>query len=272
MKRTEQSIQTCHCGLAPQSHPILVGTQGLCVRRGEQPSQYAPQQSQRGGHTSRASLLMQLCMLLLLMITACQQETLQGGNGTLQLGDLRVQPALQLSVNTKAVDSDLYIVIDKGNEQATFAPGEAPASITLAEGSYTLEAYNAAYKQTEVTGPVYYLTYPFTITAGEINRVDATVPMINVGVKLSANLPTQFTNYALQVTQNGVTKTITGEQVVYCTTEHPITYKLTAQNAAGEIVQTEEGTLASPQAGTIYEIHYAIETKGAAQLWIEKIY
>lgn len=272
MKTVKQSIQTCHCGLAPQSHPILVGTQGLCVRRGKQPSQYAPQQSQRGGHTSRASLQAILCTLLFLLLAACQQETLQGGNGTLQLGDLRVQPALQLSVNTKAVDSDLYIVIQKGQEKAEYAPGNAPASVTLAEGSYTLEAYNAAYKQTEVTGPVYYLTYPFTITAGEINRVDATVPMINVGVKLSANLPTQFSNYALQVTQNGVTKTITGEQVVYCTTEHPITYKLTAQNAAGEIVQTEEGTLASPQAGTIYEIHYAIETKGAAQLWIEKIY
>ena len=227
---------------------------------------------QRDGRTSRASLQAILCTLLFLLLAACQQETLQGGNGTLQLGDLRVQPALQLSVNTKAVDSDLYIVIQKGQEKAEYAPGNAPTSVTLAEGSYTLEAYNAAYKQTEVTGPVYYLTYPFTITAGEINRVDATVPMINVGVKLSANLPTQFTNYALQVTQNGVTKTITGDQVVYCTTEHPITYKLTAQNAAGEIVQTKEGTLASPQAGTIYEIHYAIETKGAAQLWIEKIY
>ena len=272
MKRTEQSIQTCHCGLDPQSHPILVGTQGLCVRRGEQPSQYAPQQSQRDGRTSRASLQAILCTLLFLLLAACQQETLQGGNGTLQLGDLRVQSAVQLSVNTKAVDSDLYIVIDKGNEKATFAPGEAPSSITLAEGSYTLEAYNAAYKQTEVTGPVYYLSHPFTIKAGEINRVDATVPMINVGVKLSADLPNQFTNYGLKVTQNGVEKTITGEQIVYGTTEHPITYKLTAQNAAGEDVQTEAGTLATPVAGTIYEIHYAIETKGAAQLWIEEIY
>ena len=92
---------------------------------------------QRDGHTNRASLQAILCTLLFLLLAACQQETLQGGNGTLQLGDLRVQPALQLSVNTKAVDSDLYIVIQKGQEKTEYAPGNAPASVTLAEESYT---------------------------------------------------------------------------------------------------------------------------------------
>ena len=246
-------LPPCLCGLDPQSH--TAPTQRNTLRP------YFFDRA-RGGWLFQA-----LCCLLLLFMAACQQETLEGiggGEGTLLLDGLHKQTTAD-SLSTKAVDDDLYVEIWQGEEQRyQYAPGETPNQVALAEGTYRLKSYNAAAQSTEVSGKgeaIFQLEKTFSITAGEINRLDAIVPMINVGIRLAKELPQQFTGYQLNVQQGERFEKLLQNEVAYFTAGEQLLYTLSALNEDGENC-VKLGSLQSPVAGTIYEINYTFATKG----------
>ena len=249
----QHAFPPCLCGLDPQSHAAPIQRNTL------RPYFFG---RARGGWLFQA-----LCYLLLLFMAACQQETLEGiggGEGTLLLDGLHKQTTAD-SLSTKAVDDDLYVEIWQGEKQLhRFEPAETPNQLKLDEGAYLLKSYNAAALSTEVSGKgeaIFQLEKTFSITAGEINRLDAIVPMTNVGIRLAKELPTQFTGYQLTVQQGTRSVTLSQNEVAYFTAGEQLLYTLSATNADGEL-RTQAATMPNPVAGTIYEINYSFATKG----------
>ena len=195
---------------------------------------------------------------MLLILAACQQEELTvNGTGTLLLEDLHVQ-----SLQTKAVDTDLYVVIKQnGTLLHSYEPGKVPTSLPLNAGTYQLEIYNQQPTDESVQiSAVYHWTGDVTIRSNEINRLEVTIPMVNVGVQLMDDLPSLFSDYQLNITQNGSSRSIAKGEIAYCKAGDPLSYTLSATYQ--ETVQTTEPkTIAAPEAGFIYQIAYTIETK-----------
>ena len=248
----QQALPPCLCGLDPQSHTA--------------PTQRNTLRPYFFGRARGGWLFQALCCLLLFM-AACQQETLEGiggGEGTLLLDGLRKQTTAD-SLSTKAVDDDLYVEIWKEKQQLhRFEPAETPNQLKLAEGAYLLKSYNAAALSTEVSGKgeaIFQMEKTFSITAGEINRLDAIVPMTNVGIRLAKELPAQFTGYQLTVQQGTRSERLSQNEVAYFTAGEQLLYTLSALNEDGENC-VKLGSLQSPVAGTIYEINYTFATKG----------
>ena len=217
---------------------------------------------ERGGWLFQA-----LCCLLLFFMAACQQETLEGiggGEGTLLLDGLRKQTTAD-SLSTKAVDDDLYVEIwQEGQQLHRFEPTKTPNQLGLKADNYLLKSYNAAALSTEVSGKgeaIFQMEKTFSITAGEINRLDAIVPMTNVGIRLAKELPAQFTGYQLTVQQSERSVTLSQNEVAYFTAGEQLLYTLSATNADGE-PRTQAAFMPNPVAGTIYEINYSFATKG----------
>lgn len=195
---------------------------------------------------------------MLLILAACQQEELTiNGTGTLLLEDLHLQ-----SVQTKAVDTDLYVVIKQnGALLHSYEPGKVPASLPLNAGTYQLEIYNQQPTDESVLiTAVYYWTGEITIRSNEINRLEATIPMVNVGIQLTEDLPSTFTDYQLNITQNGSSRSIAKGEIAYCKAGDPLSYTLSATYQQTEQT-TEPKTIQAPVAGFIYQIAYTIETK-----------
>ena len=243
----QHALPPCLCGLDPQSHTT--------------PTQRNTLRPYFFGRARGGWLFQALCCLLLLFMAACQQETLEGiggGEGTLLLDGLRKQTTAD-SLSTKAVDDDLYVEIWQGEKQLhRFEPAETPNQLKLAEGAYLLKSYNAAALSTEVSGKgeaIFQMEKTFSITAGEINRLDAIVPMTNVGIRLAKELPQQFTGDQLNVRQGERSVTLSQNEVAYFTAGEQLLYTLSARNEDGENC-FKSGLLQSPVAGTIYEINY----------------
>ena len=249
----QQALSPCLCGLDPQSHTAPIQRNTL------RPYFFG---RARGGWLFQA-----LCCLLHLFMAACQQETLEGiggGEGTLLLDGLRKQTTAD-SLSTKAVDDDLYVEIwQEGQQLHCFEPTKTPNQLGLKAGNYLLKSYNAAALSTEVSGKgeaIFQLEKNFNITAGEINRLDAIVPMTNVGIRLAKELPQQFTGYQLNVRQGERSVKLLQNEVAYFTAGEQLLYTLSARNEDGENC-VKLGSLQSPVAGTIYEINYTFATKG----------
>ena len=249
----QHALPPCLCGLDPQSHTA--------------PTQRNTLRPYFFGRARGGWLFQALCCLLLLFMAACQQETLEGiggGEGTLLLDGLRKQTTAD-SLSTKAVDDDLYVEIwQVGERRYQYTPGETPNQLKLDEGAYLLKSYNAAALSTEVSGKgeaIFQLEKNFNITDGEINRLDAIVPMTNVGIRLAKELPQQFTGYQLTVQQGTRSVTLSQNEVAYFTAGEQLLYTLSATNADGEL-RTQAATMPNPVAGTIYEINYSFATQG----------
>ena len=199
---------------------------------------------------------------ILLILAACQQEELTvKGTGTLLLEDLHVQTPQHEMVETKAVDAELYVRIKNSSAVTQYEPGKVPTSLDLSAGIYQLEIFNEAYNTTSSNAPIYYLSQSFTITAGAINRIEAIVPMTNVGIELVDNLPTSFTDYTLILNQDNVQQQVGVGKTTYCKATLPISYVLQGKNADNEPFTSDEGRIDTPVAGTCYRIVYSLETK-----------
>ena len=151
-----------------------------------------------------------------------------------------------------------------GERRYQYTPGETPNQLKLDEGAYLLKSYNAAALSTEVSGKgeaIFQLEKNFNITDGEINRLDAIVPMTNVGIRLAKELPQQFTGYQLTVQQGTRSVTLSQNEVAYFTAGEQLLYTLSATNADGE-PRTQAAFMPNPVAGTIYEINYSFATQG----------
>lgn len=221
--------------------------------------------------------LLYIYILLLPLLVSCQQEELTmwtDGTGTLSLENVSVETGH--TVVTRAVDADLYIEIRKDGATDVlqkYAPGEdIPSRINLEAGEYNLTAYNKAYEEqakwgTDAMGaPVYFLEQSFTIVAEEINRVEALVPMTNVGVRLSdeENLPEEFEGYTLIAEIGERSITLAPNETGYfpeTAVGENLTYTLKAKNSEGEEVSLEKTTDSPLAKGKIYEIAYSLETR-----------
>ena len=195
---------------------------------------------------------------MLLILAACQQEELTiNGTGTLLLEDLHLQ-----SVQTKAVDTDLYVVIKQnGALLHSYEPGKVPASLPLTAGTYQLEIYNQKPTDESVlVAAVYYWTGDITIRSNEINRLEVTIPMVNVGIQLMDDLPSLFSDYKLNITQNGSSRSIAKGEIAYFKASEPLSYTLSATYQETQQT-TEPKTIQAPVAGFIYQIAYTVETK-----------
>ena len=195
---------------------------------------------------------------MLLILAACQQEELTiNVTGTLLLEDLHLQ-----SVQTKAVDTDLYVVIKQnGSLLHSYEPGKVPASLPLNAGTYQLEIYNQQPTDESVQiSAVSYWTGDVTIRSNEINRLEVTIPMVNVGIQLMDDLPSLFSDYKLNITQNGSSRSIAKGEIAYCKASEPLSYTLSATYQETQQT-TEPKTTQAPVAGFIYQIAYTVETK-----------
>ena len=136
-----------------------------------------------------------LYMLIFFLFTSCQrEEELQAtvGRGYLSLASLAVSNVGIVSVNTRAVNAELAVEIEKedGTSVVSYEAGtaEASAKIELEAGKYVLKAHTSNYGQTwdeSAKGePVFYKEQPFTIVAEKVNYLTVSVPMINIGLRL----------------------------------------------------------------------------------------
>ena len=122
-----------------------------------------------------------LYIISFLFLVSCQQEdfpTIGEGIGYLSLEDIQIQAAEVETVQTRAVDNDLYVEIwQNGNlyGEHEYAPGTIPAKIELPVGTYTLKTYNTeAY---EAGKPWYYGEQEFSIAEGGVNYLSYEVPL-----------------------------------------------------------------------------------------------
>lgn len=208
-------------------------------------------------------------LITLFLLASCQQEdlpTVGEGIGYLSLEDIQIQAAEVETVQTRAVDNDLYVEIwQNGNlyGEHEYAPGKVPAKIELPVGTYALKTYNTeAYEAGE---PWYYGEQEFKITEGGVNYLSYEVPLKNFGVKLQ--LPEGFEElfYDITFTIEGQNLTDGGEPYYFSPETKSISYTLTAKNtdkedqiSKGSNEDWENTTLTT---GKLYIITYSFETK-----------
>lgn len=213
-------------------------------------------------------------LLSLFLLISCQQEDIlseQEKKGYLQLTNLSlVSPTIE-SVQTRAVDEDLYVEITGTDVNDTYEPGTLPNKIELEAGEYTLKAYNEAYKNKTANTPQYYMETTFTIQAEKVTYPTISVPMVNVGISLatlSDELQGLFNDVELSFyTTNEQTVTVLqpGETVYMDYAEDmTFTYTLTATNADNETFTTEKKTYGGNvegekvEPGHCYVINYSL--------------
>lgn len=209
------------------------------------------------------------------LLISCQQEDIlseQEKKGYLQLTDLSlISPTIE-SVQTRAVDTDLYIEILSETEPIkNYEPGQFPQEkIELEAGEYTLKAYNDAYKNKTTNAPQYYIETTFIIEAEKVTYPTISVPMVNIGISLatlSDELQGLFNDVKLSFyTTDKQTETVLqpGETVYMDYAEDmTLTYTLTATNADNETFTTEKKTYGNVEGekiepGHCYVITYSL--------------
>lgn len=212
-------------------------------------------------------------LLSLFLLISCQQEDIlseQEKKGYLQLTNLSlVSPTIE-SVQTRAVDEDLYVEITGTDVNDTYEPGTLPNKIELEAGEYTLKAYNEAYQNKTANAPQYYVEETFTIEAEKVTYPTISVPMVNVGISLatlSDELQGLFNDVKLSFyTTDEQTETVLqpGETVYMDYAEAmTFTYTLTATNADNETFTTEKKTYGNVEgekveSGHCYVITYSL--------------
>lgn len=212
-------------------------------------------------------------LLSLFLLISCQQEDIlseQEKKGYLQLTNLSlVSPTIE-SVQTRAVDEDLYVEITGTDVNDTYEPGTLPNKIELEAGEYTLKAYNEAYQNKTANAPQYYVEETFAIEAEKVTYPTISVPMVNVGISLatlSDELQGLFNDVELSFyTTDEQTETVLqpGETVYMDYAEDmTFTYTLTATNADNETFTTEKKTYGNVEgekveSGHCYVITYSL--------------
>ena len=212
-------------------------------------------------------------LLSLFLLISCQQEDIlseQEKKGYLQLTNLSlVSPTIE-SVQTRAVDEDLYVEITGTDVNDTYEPGTLPNKIELEAGEYTLKAYNEAYQNKTANAPQYYVEETFAIEAEKVTYPTIAVPMVNVGISLatlSDELQGLFNDVKLSFyTTDEQTETVLQpEETVYMdyAEDMTLTYTLTATNADNETFTTEKTTYGNVEGekiepGHCYVITYSL--------------
>ena len=212
-------------------------------------------------------------LLSLFLLISCQQEDIlseQEKKGYLQLTNLSlVSPTIE-SVQTRAVDEDLYVEITGTDVNDTYEPGTLPNKIELEAGEYTLKAYNEAYQNKTANAPQYYVEETFAIEAEKVTYPTIAVPMVNVGISLatlSDELQGLFNDVKLSFyTTDEQTETVLQpEETVYMdyAEDMTLTYTLTATNADNETFTTEKKTYGNVEGekiepGHCYVITYSL--------------
>lgn len=212
-------------------------------------------------------------LLSLFLLISCQQEDIlseQEKKGYLQLTNLSlVSPTIE-SVQTRAVDEDLYVEITGTDVNDTYEPGTLPNKIELEAGEYTLKAYNEAYQNKTANAPQYYVEETFAIEAEKVTYPTIAVPMVNVGISLatlSDELQGLFNDVKLSFyTTDKQTETVLQpEETVYMdyAEDMTFTYTLTATNADNETFTTEKKTYGNVEgekveSGHCYVITYSL--------------
>jgi len=184
-----------------------------------------------------------LYMLIFFLFTSCQrEEELQAtvGRGYLSLASLAVSNVGIVSVNTRAVNAELAVEIEKedGTSVVSYEAGtaEASAKIELEAGKYVLKAHTSNYGQTwdeSAKGePVFYKEQPFTIAA----RIGERCVILRNG---------ETAYYALSGE---------GKEPV------ELSYSLSATNVDGESLN-KEGSYTGILSGVVYEITYSFASR-----------
>ena len=212
-------------------------------------------------------------LLSLFLLISCQQEDIlseQEKKGYLQLTDLSlISPTIE-SVQTRAVDEDLYVEITGTDVNDTYEPGTLPNKIELEAGEYTLKAYNEAYLNKTANAPQYYVEETFAIEAEKVTYPTIAVPMVNVGISLatlSDELQGLFNDVKLSfyTTDEQIVTVLQPGETVYMDYAEGITftYTLTATNADNETFTTERKTYGKVEGekvepGHCYVITYSL--------------
>lgn len=213
-------------------------------------------------------------LLSLFLLISCQQEDIlseQEKKGYLQLTDLSlISPTIE-SVQTRAVDEDLYVEITGTDVNDTYEPGTLPNKIELEAGEYTLKAYNDAYKNKTANAPQYYVETTFTIEAEKVTYPTISVPMVNVGISLatlSDELQGLFNDVKLSfyMTDEQIVTVLQPGETVYMDYAEDITftYTLTATNADNETFTTEKKTYGNVEGEKVEPGHCYIITYSLA--------
>lgn len=213
----------------------------------------------------------------LFLLTGCAQEELSitesSQVGYLTVEDLTLQQAEQISVGSRAVDSDLYVEITDAKATITYNPGAVPAKVELAVGTCTVKAYNVAYKDNTTNAAKYYAETTVEIEEGKVEYLSLEVPMVNYGVTLSLpdNFSDWFSDYTFSIGKSAATETFSlkeGEVVYFDYQKGDVlsySLKVTSKEEAdGTFTQTgsygsDEGK--TIESGKIYQIIYNWETK-----------
>lgn len=213
----------------------------------------------------------------LFLLTGCAKEELSitesSQVGYLTVEDLTLQQAEQISVGSRAVDSDLYVEITDTKATITYNPGAVPAKVELAAGTCTVKAYNVAYKDNTTNAAKYYAETTVEIEEGKVEYLSLEVPMVNYGVTLSLpnNFSDWFSDYTFSIGKSAATETfgLKEDELIYFDYQQGdvLSYSLSVtseEESDGTFTQTgsygsDEGK--AIETGKIYRITYNWETK-----------
>ena len=220
-------------------------------------------------------------LLGIFLLASCQQEELPNtgtGYGYLSISELSVATTQVHVVSSRADEEPLTIEILKDEETVqTLTETELANKIELEAGTgYSLKVYSSDYgKESEWTNedkgtPVYYAEQEFEILTDRTTKVKVEVPMTNFGV--SFQFPEEykevFPSCTLSVKVGGRIVALQSGETAYFPYQAGTTfsYTLTATNADGENLNTEEKTYGSEAEqtiafGTIYTVSYEMETQ-----------
>ncbi len=221
--------------------------------------------------------ILYLLFIALFLLASCQQEEPAPMSDygylalSVQAGDIDV-------VMTRAEEEEEPLIVElwKGDTKKKLTAEEMQEKIRLeVGGDYKIVAYTNSYNDyeswtnTDKGEAVYYGEFPFVVEDGKTTRVNAEVPMINLGVKLvlPEGFETLFPTYTFNVTVGERAVALRNGETAYFPYDEDITafnYELKATNVDGE-EQTDEGSYKEGIApGTLYIVTYAMETQSLA--------
>ena len=219
----------------------------------------------------------------LVLLASCQGDELNlpTGKGMLQLQELKVVDATQNTLRTRAVDSDLSLILT-GPESRQYAAGEeVPEKWPLAVGHYTLQAFTpnqTGWKtDNEGRGSACHIgSTEFDIQEDWVTYVNYQVPMTNYGVQLV--LPDEFKKYfsnnRFVVTSAGRSPIVAENQTAYFDpAEGGFSFVLTVTNVDGETFTTKTQQFSNVAAGKVYKVCYSYsDDPGDASLTVTITY
>ncbi|WP_455592138.1 DUF4493 domain-containing protein [Bacteroides sp.] len=210
--------------------------------------------------------------VFLFIVTSCNEQNVPSSDfGYLNIDGVNLSNENELVPLSRAVDTGLKLEIWQGEDCVrSYEPGATELSkrIVLPIGEYVLKAFTPDKEEAfdeEIGIPIYEVEHSFSIVSEDITTISVVVPQINIGISIeyAGAFKEAFSDYSVLVySKSGREVTIIGESANICYFNIPadgiLYYKLTATNADGEVMTSEERAITSEAQGNLSAGNYKV--------------